>query len=638
MVSVIIPAFNVEKFLPRAINSVLDSTVNDFELIIVDDGSTDSTGLIADGFSRCDSRIRVIHTPNQGAARARMNGVVEASNDFVTFVDADDTMEPNAIEWLRRYVDDEVSVVVGGIRRVTPGGSYAVNAPLEGVVSARDFIESLLAGVLIPTVCGKLFRRRDLLDINTSLDAEIKLNEDFLMLIGVMQYASTVYVHTKNPIYNYNYREGSATDSGAMSYQGWTKLINSMRPYVDDSEAFFRYRLRRIYDCCITRGVRLSYLNPEVKRLVVDSRKYLLSPHERRIVWMLRSRLLRAWVARRHSHAKPPSQIIISVIMASYNQPRLMERAIRSVISQTFHDWELIVVDDCSTDNTRDVVRSIAAIDNRVRLLKTSSNAGQGAARLQGISASRGEFVAFLDQDDVFAPEALSKMWHCGHFSDSDIVVMGSCRMSRSGALKIPLFSPDSYFSKPYYSSMELLPALLLRNGFPCTQWDKLYRRSFIGDLSQYDVVSAGEDLAFNFELFVKGGKIGWVDYVGYKWRTGGQSSVAYPQRWEHDLDVYRNMLGLMKKHGLDGDAKLRLSLDQGLVNDLLDKVACALRQQWRGGLSTFVTMALSSGELLSAMNNVGMKVSSSNLLVEGKEWRSRHRMFYWAMRLINLF
>ncbi len=638
MVSVIIPAYNVEKELPHAVQSVQGSSVGDFELIIVDDGSTDSTGLIADDFAEKDQRIKVIHTVNEGVAIARMKGVHAARNDYVTFIDADDTIESNAIEWLTRYIDDDVSVVVGGLKRVTPETEYVINAPLEGVVPVRYFIESLLSGVLIPTMCGKLFRRRDLVESNMTLDADINLNEDFLMLISVLQSSTNIYIHTKQPIYNYNYRAGSATDSVAMSFRGWVKLIDALRPYVDDGEAFFRYRLRRIYDCCITRGAILSYRHPQVRKLIADSKKYLLAPHERRVVWMLRSRLLRAWVARRHSRVKPPSQIIISVVMAAYNQPHLIDRAIRSVISQTFHDWELVVVDDCSTDNTCDVVKSIAAIDSRVRLLKTPFNLGQGAARLQGIAACRGEFVAFLDQDDVFAPEALSKMWHCGHFSDFDVVVMGSCRMSRRGLLQIPLFSPKRYFSKRCYNTRELLPALMLRNGFPCTQWDKLYRRSFIGEVSQYDVVSAGEDIAFNLELFSKNGKIGWVDYVGYKWRAGGQSSVAYPQRWEHNLEVYRNLLKLMKKHDMSDDAVLKSALNQGLINDLLDKVACALRQQWRGGLATFIDLALCSPELQSAMSEEGFEPSSSNVLFKGKIWRSRHRAFYFATRFINMF
>ena len=93
-VSVIIPAYNVDRFIGRAIESLQNQTMRNFELIVVDDGSTDRTGQVADRMAERDIRIDVIHTENQGAAAARNVALDRARGEFVHFVDGDDWVEP----------------------------------------------------------------------------------------------------------------------------------------------------------------------------------------------------------------------------------------------------------------------------------------------------------------------------------------------------------------------------------------------------------------------------------------------------------------------------------------------------------------------------------------------------------------
>lgn len=98
----------------------------------------------------------------------------------------------------------------------------------------------------------------------------------------------------------------------------------------------------------------------------------------------------------------------ISIVMASYNRARLLPQAIASVQAQTFTDWELLVIDDGSTDSTRDVVSGIAKQDPRVRYIHRQ-NGGGAAARNTGIRNAQGAFVAFQDDDDLWHPEKLSR-------------------------------------------------------------------------------------------------------------------------------------------------------------------------------------------------------------------------------------
>lgn len=104
VISVIVPVYNAEKYLNRCIESILDQTFKDFELILVDDGSKDSSGDICEKYAGRDQRIKVIHQENEGQAAARNRGVLNAAGEWIAFVDADDMIQQQMLEYLYRAV------------------------------------------------------------------------------------------------------------------------------------------------------------------------------------------------------------------------------------------------------------------------------------------------------------------------------------------------------------------------------------------------------------------------------------------------------------------------------------------------------------------------------------------------------
>lgn len=99
----------------------------------------------------------------------------------------------------------------------------------------------------------------------------------------------------------------------------------------------------------------------------------------------------------------------VSVITPSYNSEKYIAKTIESVQSQTYQNWEMIIVDDCSTDNTCEIVEHLSDSDPRIKLLRQEKNAGAGAARTRSMRASSGRFIAYLDADDIWKPEKLEK-------------------------------------------------------------------------------------------------------------------------------------------------------------------------------------------------------------------------------------
>ena len=113
MISVLIPAYNVERYLPRCLDSVLSQTFKDFEVIVIDDGSTDGTGKICDGYAAKDSRIKVFHQDNKGIGATRELCLQYASGDFIQFVDADDWIEPAMLKTMLNAACETDAEIVG---------------------------------------------------------------------------------------------------------------------------------------------------------------------------------------------------------------------------------------------------------------------------------------------------------------------------------------------------------------------------------------------------------------------------------------------------------------------------------------------------------------------------------------------
>lgn len=105
LVSIIVPVFNVEKYLRQAVNSVCEQTYPNWELLLVDDGSTDQSGMICDEYAQKDSRIRVFHTENKGVSCARNLGIENACGKWIAFLDSDDYLNPNCLETAVKYSD-----------------------------------------------------------------------------------------------------------------------------------------------------------------------------------------------------------------------------------------------------------------------------------------------------------------------------------------------------------------------------------------------------------------------------------------------------------------------------------------------------------------------------------------------------
>lgn len=148
LISVIVPAYNAERFLSRCADSILAQTHQSLEMILVDDGSTDRTGTICDEYAVSDRRVIVIHQPNKGVSAARNAGIDKSTGTYIVFVDADDALLPNALEQLLSEIQSaDADIVSGSSCRINEGEAPSVplsngnQRVLEGLDSLKGSLE-----------------------------------------------------------------------------------------------------------------------------------------------------------------------------------------------------------------------------------------------------------------------------------------------------------------------------------------------------------------------------------------------------------------------------------------------------------------------------------------------------------------
>lgn len=205
-VSIIVPVYKVERYLSECIDSILSQTYSDFELILVDDGSPDRSGIICDEYAKKDNRIVVYHKPNGGVSSARNYGIEKAVGEWIMFVDSDDYIEPETLNISFKAIDNiDVDLVVFGIEE-----NYFYNNTIKrpelkyigkGAILQEEFEEADQNGWLRGPVC-KLYKRNLIIQNNLRFDLNMSYGED-------TKFAFTYFLYCKNvkvlPNYCYHY-------------------------------------------------------------------------------------------------------------------------------------------------------------------------------------------------------------------------------------------------------------------------------------------------------------------------------------------------------------------------------------------------------------------------------------------------
>ncbi|MBR1676980.1 MAG: glycosyltransferase family 2 protein [Clostridia bacterium] len=248
LISVIIPVYNVEKYLNRCVESILSQTYTNLEIILVDDGSTDSCPQICDEYAKKDARIKVVHKANEGLSSARNYGLDIAIGNYVSFVDSDDYVDLNYIEKLYLHIDGvDISMF---------------NATIDSAIFDKYEAMEYLVKSLNNSASGKLYKKRCIGNVRFE-EGRIH-GEDYVFLAKVILQISQVRVF-KCFAYHYEVRQGSITHS-KFSRKSLDNIYNKKEVYIillSSGEEFKKAVQYALRNCFMANIVVMFEMNQE---------------------------------------------------------------------------------------------------------------------------------------------------------------------------------------------------------------------------------------------------------------------------------------------------------------------------------------------------------------------------------------
>ena len=277
LLTVIVPAYNVEQWIKRCINSILNQTYRNLEVIVIDDGSTDNTAKLLDEFALNDKRIVIIHQNNAGLVAVREKGISLAKGDYVGFVDGDDVVEPDMYErLLRNALEYDAEISHCGIKYCFYDGRVKLHYG-TGIVKVfnrdRGVRELLSSEIIEPSLCNKLYKKEIL--YNSCLDTTVVNYEDLLRNFVLFQRANRS-VYEDFCAYQYWRRDNSMSNNSELARQ-FKHIIYAKSIIVANSSDIFRSdAIRSWISTIVNCANRLAFhKDKESKKLYSECRKIL---------------------------------------------------------------------------------------------------------------------------------------------------------------------------------------------------------------------------------------------------------------------------------------------------------------------------------------------------------------------------
>ena len=217
-VSIVIPIYNVEKFLADAIESVLNQTYKNLEVILVDDGSPDNCGKICDEYALKDERIKVIHKVNGGLSAARNSGIEIATGDYIMFLDSDDLLTENACElFLNKIESENADYVIGNYINCDEDGTvwekpiFNTEKYSEFKLDIKDYTDSFF--IMNSSACNKMFRREFIEKLGLRFEVGLPAEDAIFTTYCFIKSTRVFYI----PDIIYIYRQRNAGTSISMN-------------------------------------------------------------------------------------------------------------------------------------------------------------------------------------------------------------------------------------------------------------------------------------------------------------------------------------------------------------------------------------------------------------------------------------
>ena len=618
-VSIIIPVYNAEKYLGKCLESLLSQTLQEMEIICVDDGSSDGSPEILKRFQERDGRVRILTQENQYAGAARNNGMKEAQGEYLLFLDADDFFENTLLEKVYNQGKKmEADIVLFGAKQyndktgiVSPASWYFKRdaLPRENPFSGKTENTDVFA-LVTPAPWTKLFRREFVEKQGLSFQGLQNSNDVYFVLTALALAEKITYVDEELVFYRVGMKgslQGSKSlhpDCFIEAYAGVYHELRRRGIYERYEEGFMNillsgcaHNLRTVTDWELRRRICERMAEPEFAEMGLMERREEYFRRKEDFVFV--NGILNAfeWEAQHQKRLLPTEPVIIrkaendigiprvSVIIPVYNVEKYLRECLDSIVNQTLREIEIICVDDGSTDGSPEILREYGEKDCRITII-SQENRGISSARNHGADIASGEYFYFMDGDDILERDALSRLYQLSEEKSLDVLYFDGESFFETEELKEIKKNYITYYARKGDYSRVMTGPQMLHEMIAMDEYRSSLCLQFISSVHyrqenlRFEEGIIGEDNIFTFQCIMPAHRVYHMKEAFFHRRVRGNSVMTSAGKFEQVYGFFAGYLAIERAfrdnqlnqedaEGLSMLVRMRLRLTRKLYHDL---------------------------------------------------------------------
>ena len=532
LISIVVPIYNVENYLRQCLDSIQNQTYKKFECIMVNDGSTDNSQQIAEEYLE-DSRFKLINQSHKGLSGARNTGIshIREESTFVAFVDSDDYIYSNFLETLIEHIEDDVDIIEGMIEYFHDEikvDNVSHNFEKKILITKDDKLRELALNKLRVSVFPKLFRK--------SLLTEVFFPEEWifedLAVVPELVSNSKKWIKLPKVIYGYRIRPNSIT----------TKEFSEEK--LDVFKIFGKYDLFFKDESDVTKllveKIKYLHLNYHDIEFVPENNQY------KQLYKQEKQKLL-------SKIADYESKALISIIVPIYDVENYLRQCLDSIVSQTYQNFECLLINDGSPDNSEDICREYVDKDSRFKYFD-KENGGVSSARNLGIERSGGAYITFIDSDDWVDSDYLEVLYNALIDENADISVSTYKRFHMADNCWY-FHSFQRGYEKRVFTNQELIDEFIALDNFDFSYryvCGKLVRRYLLDKIAFNEMTTLGEDMELWLKLYLISNKIVYVNRDSYIYRVDNDNRHFGLEKIRSDIQQRMNFITFLAARKID--------------------------------------------------------------------------------------
>jgi glycosyl transferase, family 2/glycosyl transferase family 8 len=505
LISIIVPIYNVEEYLQECLDSIQKQTYTNFECIMINDGSTDNSKQIAEEYL-VDSRFKLINQSNQGLSSARNTAIkhLSANSSFVSFVDSDDYIHSTFLEKMTAQIEEGVDIIEGLFEHYHDGNIYYFpqSGPYKVVLETTvEKLEYLALEKNRNSSCGKLIRRKIL---HGSFFPEGWIFED-LAVVPEFVTISNKWVKIQETVYTYRIRENSIiTSSFSEKDLDIFKIFEKFDCFFKDESLNIKIWAEKL------KLLHINYRSEKVPAQYIE--KY--QKEKEKILSQI------------EEYEKGE---LISIIVPIYNVENYLRQCLDSILNQTYQNFECLLINDGSPDNSADICREYVSKDSRFRYFE-KENGGVSSARNLGIEHSKGEYITFIDSDDWVDSDYLEVLYNSLVDERADIAISTYKQFNMDDNCYYVHSYQRGYEKRIFekYQLIEELPVLERYDQSYGLTFGKIISKKALGIIRFNEYTTLCEDMEFWYKLYLVSNKIIYINKDTYNYRKYENASLKH--------------------------------------------------------------------------------------------------------------